>query len=44
MNKCKDGKRHLWRSGWCCAKCGIMRVDYEEEKKKTKEERNESNP
>jgi len=32
-----DGKRHLWRSGWACAKCGITFVEYKEAKKKAKQ-------
>ena len=32
--KCKDGKRHWWKSGWACDKCGITFVDYKEFKKK----------
>jgi len=27
--KCIDGKRHFWKSGWACEKCGIRRYDYE---------------
>ncbi|MBU2249191.1 MAG: hypothetical protein KKD77_20760 [Gammaproteobacteria bacterium] len=24
---CTDGKRHWWKDGWFCAKCGITRVE-----------------
>ena len=37
MEKCKDGKRHLWRSGWACAKCGITFVEYQAAKKAKKQ-------
>jgi hypothetical protein len=31
-NKCTDGKRHHWKDGWICEKCGLRRVEYEEAK------------
>ena len=33
---CKDGKRHWWKSGWVCDKCGLRRVDYNDAVKKIK--------
>lgn len=29
---CKDGKRHHWKDGWICSKCGKRRADYVEER------------
>jgi len=33
---CKDGKRHWWRDGWVCTKCGLRRADYDDEVKEIK--------
>jgi hypothetical protein len=27
---CKDGKRHWWKAGWVCEKCGLRKADYVE--------------
>ena len=33
---CKDGKRHWWKQGWACDKCGLRRVDYDDAVKEIK--------
>ena len=45
QSSCYDGKRHYWKDGWVCEKCGIRRADYEDMKRHNKEvcgERSES--
>ena len=34
---CYDGKRHHWKTGWICEKCGVSRADHEEMKRHNKE-------
>jgi hypothetical protein len=29
-------KRHHWKSGWCCERCGLNRVEYEDSRKQNK--------
>lgn len=33
---CKDGKRHWWKAGFVCEKCGVFRSDHEAMKRKLK--------
>lgn len=30
---CKDGKRHWWKAGWVCEKCGLRKADYVENRR-----------
>ena len=25
--KCRDNKRHYWKDGWVCEKCGLRKAD-----------------
>lgn len=36
MNKCKEGKRHYWKSGWVCEKCGLKRWELDESSRRKK--------
>ena len=36
-NKCYGGKRHHWKDGWICERCGVMRADHEERKRHNEE-------
>ena len=40
--KCIDGKRHWWKAGWVCEKCGLTMVDLVEQMEATDEVKDES--
>ena len=42
QNPCTDGKRHWWKDGWICDKCGLIRSEFEEQRRK-KDEKIQSN-